>query len=115
MKEHDTSSASQLDITQTLAPSKPSTFFFRVGAVSYHGAGMEEGDILVVDRAVAPYNDCKAVCFIDGGFCVRRVGTTSGGIILLPINEDDDSVPVPVAPDDEITIFGVVTWVIQKA
>jgi len=46
----------------------------------------------------------------------KRVDTTSGDIILLPCAEDDERFPpVPVDPDDEITIFGVVTWVIQKA
>lgn len=105
-----------LDITQTLVPSSPSTFFFRVGKVTFPGSGMNEGDILVVDKAVEPYNDCKAVCFLDGEFCVKRVVIASGGIVLLPCSEDDDRFsPVAVDPDDEITIWGVVTWVIQKA
>jgi len=59
---------------------------------------------------------CKAVCFLDEEFCVKRVDTTSGCIVLRPCAEDDERFPpVPVDPDDEITIFGVVTWVIQKA
>lgn len=77
---------------------------------------MNEGDILVVDRAVEPYNDCKAVCFLDGEFYVKRVDTTSGCIVLRPCAEDDERFPpVPVDPDDEMTIWGVITWVIQKA
>lgn len=105
-----------LDLTQTLVPSSPSTFFFRVGKVTFPGSGMNEGDILVVDRAVEPYNDCKAVCFLDGEFCVKRVDTTSGCIVLRPCAEDDDRFPpVPEDPNDEMTIWGVITWVIQKA
>jgi len=56
-----------LDITQALALSSPSTFFFRVGAVSCY-TGIEEGDILVVCRLctttvwevlVKTANDCR--------------------------------------------------------
>lgn len=85
-----------LDLTQTLVPSSPLTFFFRVGKVTFPGSGMNEGDILVVDRAVEPYNDCKAVCFLDGEFYVKRVDTTSGCIVLRPCAEDDErSLPFP--------------------
>ena len=116
MKDSDTPTTPQLDITQTLVSNSPSTFFFLVGRVTFPGSGMNEGDILVVDKAVEPYNDCKAVCFLDGEFCVKRVDTTSGGIVLRPCSEDDNRFPpVPVDPDDEITIWSVVTWVIQKA
>ncbi len=110
------SNSQSLDITQTLVPSSPSTFFFRVGRGTFPGSGMNEGDILVVDKAVEPYNDCKAVCFLDGEFCVKRVDTTSGGIVLKSCSEDDRRFPsVHVAPDDETTIWGVVTWVVTKA
>ena len=79
-------------------------------------ADMDEGDIIIVDRAVEPYNDCKAVCFIDGEYTVKRVQITSCGAVLLPCNEQNTRYkPIPVGPDDEFLIWGVVTWVIKKA
>lgn len=116
MNDPNTPTTPQLDLAQTLDTSSPSTFFFRVGSVTFPGSGMEEGDILVVDKAVEPYNDCKAVCFLDGEFCVKRVDTTSGGIVLRPCSEEDKRFPpVPVASDDETAIWGVVTWIIHKS
>lgn len=52
-------------------------------------ADMDEGDIIIVDRAVEPYNDCKAVCFIDGKYTVKRVEIGESGVVLLPCNEQN--------------------------
>ena len=56
----------KLDLVKLLVRHSASTFFFQVDGVSMVDADMDEGDILIVDRSVEPYNDCKAVCFIDG-------------------------------------------------
>ena len=45
-----------LDIVKLLVKHKASTFFFRVGGVSIADSGMSEGDIVIVDRAVDPYD-----------------------------------------------------------
>ena len=73
----------KLDLVKLLVRHSASTFFFRVDGVSMVDADMDEGDILIVDRAVEPYNDCKK--------------------------------PIPVGPDNQFLIWGVVTWVIKKA
>ena len=36
-------------------------------------AALDEGDIIIVDRAVDPYNNCKVVCYIDGEYTVKCV------------------------------------------
>ena len=43
----------KLDLTELLVRHRASTFFFRVDGVSMVDAGMDEGDILIVDRAVS--------------------------------------------------------------
>ena len=58
----------KLYLIKLLVRHKASTFFFRVSGVSMVDAAMDEGDIIIVDRAVEPYNDCKAVCYIDGEY-----------------------------------------------
>ena len=105
-----------LDLLKLLVRHNASTFFFRIDGVSMVDADMDEGDIIIVDRAVEPYNDCKAVCFIDGEYTVKRVQITPRGAVLLPCNEQNTRYkPIPVGPDDEFLIWGVVTWVIKKA
>ena len=106
----------KLDIVKLLVRHSASTFFFRVDGVSMVDADMDEGDILRVDRAVDPYNGCKAVCFIDGEYTVKRVEIGERGAVLMPCNERNGKFrPIPVGPDDEFLIWGVVTWVIKKA
>ena len=79
-------------------------------------ADMDEGDIIIVDRAVEPYNGCKAVCFIDGEYTVKRVEIRPDGAVLLPCNGTNKRFkPIPVGKDDNFLIWGVVTYVIKKA
>ena len=106
----------KLDLTKLLVRHSASTFFFRIDGVSMVDADMDEGDIIIVDRAVDPYNGCKAVCFIDGEFTVKRVEIHDSGAVLLPCNAlNVQFKPIPVGPDSEFLIWGVVTWVIKKA
>ena len=63
----------KLDLIKLLVRHPASTFFFRVGGTSMIDAEMDEGDIIIVDRSIEPYNGCSAVCFIDGEFTVKRV------------------------------------------
>ncbi len=106
----------KLDLVKLLVRHSASTFFFQVDGVSMVDADMDEGDILIVDRSVEPYNDCKAVCFIDGEFTVKRVAISAQGAVLLPCNEHNTKFkPIPVGPDNDFIIWGVVTYIIKKA
>lgn len=79
-------------------------------------ADMDEGDIIIVDRAVEPYNDCTAVCFIDGEYTVKKVVINDSGAVLMPCNEHNSKFkPIPVGPGNDFLIWGVVTWIIKKA
>ena len=105
-----------LDLRRLLVRHSASTFFFRIDGVSMVDADMDEGDIIIVDRAVEPYNGCKAVCFIDGEYTVKRVEIRPDGAVLLPCNETNKRFkPIPVGKDDNFLIWGVVTYVIKKA
>lgn len=37
------------------------------------GAGLDDGDLLVIDRSLEPENGKIAVCFVDGEFTVKRL------------------------------------------
>ena len=105
----------KLDLVQLLVRHKASTFFFRVSGVSMVDSGMDEGDILIVDRAIDPYNNCKAVCYIDGEYTVKRVEMLDGRVRLMPANEHNNTYkPIEVTTENEFMIWGVVTYVIKK-
>ena len=105
----------KLDLIKLLVKHKASTFFFRVSGVSMVDANMDEGDIIIVDRAIDPYNNCKAVCYIDGEYTVKRVEMDDNMVRLMPANELNTAYkPIEVTPDNEFLIWGVVTYVIKK-
>lgn len=105
----------KLDLIRLLVRHRASTFFFRVDGVSMVDAGMDEGDIIIVDRSVDPYNNCKAVCYIDGEYTVKRVEIGENCARLMPANENNTAYkPIEVTPDNNFMIWGVVTWVIKK-
>ena len=105
----------KLDLVRLLVRHKASTFFFRIDGVSMVDAAMDDGDIIIVDRAVAPYNNCKAVCYIDGEWTVKRVEMDERGVRLLPANESNTKYkPIVIGPENEFIIWGVVTYTIKK-
>ena len=105
----------KLDLIRLLVKHKASTFFFRVDGVSMVDSGMDEGDILIVDRAIDAYNNCKAVCYIDGEYTVKRVEISDKSVRLMPANENNTSYkPIEITPDNNFLIWGIVTWVIKK-
>ena len=106
----------KLDLVKLLVRHSASTFFFQVDGVSMVDADMDEGDILIVDRALEPWNGCKAVCFIDGEYTVKKVEIHSGGAILMPCNGHNPKYnPIPVGPENNFLIWGIVSWIIKKA
>ncbi|MBR3883903.1 MAG: translesion error-prone DNA polymerase V autoproteolytic subunit [Bacteroidaceae bacterium] len=105
----------KLDLIKLLVKHKASTFFFRVSGVSMVDATMDEGDIIIVDRAIEPYNNCKAVCYIDGEYTVKRVEIGDNKVRLMPANENNSTYkPIEVTAENDFIIWGVVTYTIKK-
>ena len=105
----------KLDLIKLLVRHKASTFFFRVSGVSMVDADMDEGDIIIVDRAIEPYNNCKAVCYIDGEYTVKRIEINGDSVRLMPSNELNTKYkPIEITEENNFIVWGVVTYVIKK-
>ena len=63
----------KLDLNEKLIKSPPSTFLFRVEGESMTGAGINDGDLLVVDRGVTPVHSKVVVAMIGGDMTVKRL------------------------------------------
>ncbi len=103
----------KLDLIKLLVRHPSSTFFFRIGGTSMVDAEMDEGDIVIVDRSIEPYNGCSAVCFIDGEFTLKRIQRHNDHIELIAANPNFK--PIRIDANSEFQVWGVVTYIIKKA
>ncbi len=103
----------KLDLVRLLVRHPSSTFFFRIGGTSMVDAEMDEGDIVIVDRSIEPYNGCSAVCFIDGEFTLKRIQRHKDHIELIAANSNFK--PIRISTDSDFQVWGVVTYIIKKA
>ena len=102
----------RISLDKELVKNKDATFYARVSGDSMIGAGLDDGDLLVIDRSLDPENGKIAVCLIDGEFTVKRVKIEKDHVYLIPENKRYD--PIKVTEENEFMVWGVVTYVIKK-
>jgi DNA polymerase V len=101
-----------LDLNEYLAPRPEATFFVRVSGDSMIGAAIHHGDILVVDRSLTAVPGNVVIACVHGEFTVKRLRRTAIGLELAP--ENPDFAPLPLDPETEFEIWGVVRHVLHK-
>lgn len=102
----------RISIDQEVVRNEEATFYARVSGVSMQEAGLDDGDLLVIDRSLEPQNDKIAVCFIDGSFTVKRLKVDVDCVYLM--SENKNYKPIKVTEGDELLIWGIVTYVVKK-
>ena len=102
----------RISLDKELIKNKEATFFARVSGESMINAGLEDGDLIVIDRSLEPTNNKIAVCFIDGEFTVKRLHVKKNKIWLKPENTNYKA--IEVKENNELIIWGIVTNVIKK-
>lgn len=100
-----------IDLNKELCKNPLSTFYIKVKGNSMINAGINDKDILIVDKSLEPKNNKVAVCFIDGEFTVKRINIEKEGVYLMPENENYQ--PIKVTDENELVIWGIVTYVIK--
>ncbi len=101
-----------LDLNKELIKHPAATFYGRVKGFSMKDAGIEDGDILVIDRSLEYRNNMTAVCFIDGEFTVKKLKLENGKVFLMPANDAFE--PIEITEENEFMVWGIVTYVIKK-
>ena len=75
-------------------------------------AGIQDGDLLVIDKALEPKEGSIAVCYLDGEFTVKRLAVQQDGLYLMPANQEFK--PIRITEENEFLVWGVVDYVIHK-
>jgi len=102
-----------IDLNEELIRNPAATFLVRVKGDSMRDAGIHSGDVLIVDKSLAPTDRKIVVAMIDGNFTVKRFRKRGAQVFLEA--ENPEFPPIEVTEGQELSIFGVVSYIIHQA
>ena len=100
-----------IDLNEQLIHHPTSTFFLRVSGDSMLGAGIHDGDLLVVDRSLDPRPGRVVVAVLDGAFTLKRLVRHQGRLRLEAANSAYP--PLELHRCGDVQIWGVAIHVIH--
>lgn len=101
-----------IDLNKHLIKHPSATFYGRVKGMSMVDEGINDGDLLVIDKSITPSNGKIAVCYVDGEFTIKKIRIEKDACWLIPANESYQ--PIKVTAENEFLIWGIVTHVIKS-
>ena len=101
-----------IDLNKELIKHPSATFYARVKGNSMQDMGINDGDLLVVDKSLEPANGKVAVCYIDGEFTVKKMKIEKDCVYLIPANPQFTA--IKVTRDNEFIVWGIVIHVIKS-
>jgi len=102
----------RISLDQELVKNEDATFYARVRGNSMIDANIEDGDLLVIDRSLETRDGKIAVCMIDGEFTIKRLKVEKDCVYLM--SENKDYKPIKVTEENELIVWGIVTYVVKK-
>lgn len=101
-----------LDLAAHLIRDRASTFIWRAAGHSMIGAGIHDQDLLLVDRGIRPVSGHVVVAVVDNEYTVKRLEMRGGRPLLRAENPDYPDVVLDEL--SEMSVWGVVTWVLHR-
>ncbi len=101
----------RIDLNRELIRHPASTFCARVSGDSMRDCGIENGDLLIIDKALSPQEGSIAVCFVDGEFTLKRISVRKDGIWLEPANPAYPA--LHIAEGSNFQVWGIVSFVVK--
>ena len=101
-----------LDLNTHLVREPNATFFVRANGESMIGAGIHDGDLLVVDRSARVSDGKVVIVALNGELTVKRFRKEKGKSWLMP--ENSKFQPILLREEDDTHLWGVVTSVIHS-
>ncbi len=103
----------KLDLNEHLIQHPAATFFVRASGESMKDAGIQCGDMLIVDRSLEATHGKIVIAAINGELTVKRLSRKEGRVQLIPANKEYQ--PIDITEEQDLVIWGVVTHVIHEA
>ncbi|MBQ0023735.1 MAG: translesion error-prone DNA polymerase V autoproteolytic subunit [Prevotellaceae bacterium] len=103
-----------IDLNRDIIKHQATTFYARCVGTSMLGAGIDDGDLLVVDKSLEAKDGDIVIAFIDGDFTVKRIKLDPSDKCLWLMPENDAFEPIKVDDSSDFEVWGVVTYNIKK-
>ena len=101
-----------IDLNKELVKHPATTYIVKVVGDSMINEGIEEGDMLIVDRDAFPTEKNIAVCIVENEFALKHIVQRKGKVFLMPGNESYP--PIEVGNPEDLRVWGVVQWVLKR-
>ncbi|GAC1417302.1 MAG: translesion error-prone DNA polymerase V autoproteolytic subunit [Flavisolibacter sp.] len=101
-----------IDLNEQLIKNKPATFFMRVNSEAMIGAGINRGDMVIVDRSILPRNGKVVIGVVNGEMMIRLYEVFQKKIRLSPASKALSVLDID--PSSDFYVWGVVTYVIHS-
>ncbi len=101
-----------LDLNEYLVQHKAASFLFAVKGHSMRGAGICDGDKVVVDRSITPKHDHIVIAVVDGDYTIKRLHRARGKVELRA--ENTAYPPICFADGQQLEVWGVVVAVVRR-
>jgi DNA polymerase V len=108
----DDTGVTRLDLNDILIKHPQATFLMRVAGDAMREAGIDSGDVVLVDRAITPAHGHVVIAVVDDEFVCRRL-FRQGNDIRLQANNPASADTVP-RDGQELQVWGVVTTAIKS-
>lgn len=105
-------SEQRLDVSSLLIQQPDATFFMRVRGASMRDAGIDDGDLVVIDRSISAKHSQIVVAVVDGEFTIKRLHKKGRQVRLDAANPTFPN--IELKDGQELVIWGVVTWTLKK-
>ncbi len=99
-----------LKLEQFFQTNAPATFYMRAQDNRFASLGLNDGDVLVIDRSLAPYSGCLCVCAFGGELGLARYQKQNGKTVLRTASGKEISSQQQTA----VTLWGVVAYLVRK-
>lgn len=100
-----------IDLNKELIKHQETTFLLHVVGDSMINEGVDDGDVLIVDRSAKPKKESLLLCICKGEHVLNRIARTDDGLLL--VSDESQNQHAAIATDD-MRVLGVVTCVMKK-
>ncbi|MCD7850350.1 MAG: hypothetical protein LUH63_11800 [Parabacteroides sp.] len=102
----------KIDLNRILIKNPPVTFVTMADGDSMVEDCIEDGNLLIIDKSIDPYDGCLAACYLNGEFTLKKVKVENGEAWLLPSNPDYPV--IRLVEEDHFMVWGILVSNIKQ-